>query len=208
MIIASINKAAFGDSIWLNFSKEPCSNYKINRVNDIVLIQNDQNELIGLNLFNWSQKLGITKDQGFIQIDSNQVDVIAGSIPEFRDFLVQELGRPYFVVGEVKKIEDHPKLQKLKLIQVEIGQEKLIQLVSGSINLKVGLKTVVAQVGAIMPNGKIVTSAKIGGLDSPGALCNRADLKLSSPEIKGAIEITDSGILPGTDFAEIEKIDY
>gem|GEM_PF-6315697 len=70
------------------------------------------------------------------------------------------------------------------------------------------LHTVYARPGAILPNGKKILKSKIGGVKSPGTLCNRTDLNLNSPEIKGAIEITDSSVNPGTDFAKIAKINY
>ncbi|BDR56398.1 YtpR family tRNA-binding protein [Xylocopilactobacillus apis] len=208
MIIASINQPAFGDSIWLDFSKNSDTDFKVYKKEDIVVIEDSNDKLIGLNLLNWSNKLNINKNSGFIPISSDEIELISQKLPEFKDFLISELKRPYFVVGVIKEIKEHPKLQKLKIIKVEIGQKELLQLVSGSINLKVGLKTVVAQTGAIMPNGSKILASKIGGIESPGALCNRADLNLSSPEIKGAIEIDDSSIQPGSDYASVENIIY
>ena len=208
MIVASVNQISFGDSIWLDFSKKLEEDIKIVKKNDIILILDNKENLIGLNLFNWSDKLNVKQKQGFIPLNEGQIFSIIKYIPQYSDFLNQELNHPYFVVGEIKDIKQHPKLEKLKIIKLDVGKGDLIELVSGSVNLRLGLKTVIAQIGAIMPNGKKIYNSKMGGVISPGALCNRADLNLSSPEIKGAIEIDDSTIKSGTDFSLVEKIIY
>ena len=207
MIVASINQPAFGDNIWLDFSKQ--NDYQTaEKKDDLFLIKNSQNKLIGINLLNWSSRLGINKTHGFIPINLEQISKISQKIPEYQDVLNYELTNPYFTVAKIKSINPHPRLSRLKIIEIDIGQKDLVSWVSGSINLKFNLHTVYARPGAILPNGKKILKSKIGGVKSPGTLCNRTDLNLNSPEIKGAIEITDSSVNPGTDFAKIAKINY
>lgn len=207
MIIASINQIAFGDNLWLDFSTK-VGFQTVQREDNTILIKDQQDHLIGINLLNWSKRLEIKKTQGFISLDSSQITKISQELPQYQDLLDFELASPYFTVGKIKAIEPHPRLERLKIIKVDVGTNKPIRLVSGSINLKLNLLTVVARPGAILPNGKKIFESKIGGVSSPGTLCNRGDLNLPDSKIKGAIEIQDFDIVPGTDFTKVANIKY
>lgn len=207
MIIASVNELSFGDCIWLDFGRVSDFAFQVSKKDNLVLIKNSKDQLIGLNLYGWSERLGVKQKQGFIKITSEQIDEICQELPEYSDDLKAELCDPYFVVGEIKEIENHPRLQNLKIIKVDLGNNKSVQLISGSVNLKVGLKTVVARQGTIMPDGRKILTTRMGGIDSPGALCNRADLKLDFPNIPGAVDLTDSDIQVGSEFASVKYIE-
>ena len=79
------------------------------------------------------------------------------------------------LVGEVMSCEKHPEADKLKLTTVNIGQEKLLNIVCGAPNVAVGQKVIVATIGAtIYPvTGESITlkKAKIRGAESEGMLC-------------------------------------
>ena len=48
------------------------------------------------------------------------------------------------VVGEIKKCDKHPNADKLKITHVDIGQEKLSQIICGAPNVDVNQKVLVA----------------------------------------------------------------
>ena len=58
------------------------------------------------------------------------------------------------VIGQIKKVENHPDSDHLHVCKVDIGSEEL-QIVCGAHNVKEGLKVIVAQDGAELPGGTI-----------------------------------------------------
>ena len=52
------------------------------------------------------------------------------------------------VVAEIKSVEDHPESKKLHLLKVDIGEKDLVDVVCGAPNVRVGMKTAFAKVGA------------------------------------------------------------
>ena len=52
------------------------------------------------------------------------------------------------VVAEIKSVEDHPESKKLHLLKVDIGETDLVDVVCGAPNVRVGMKTAFAKVGA------------------------------------------------------------
>ena len=56
-----------------------------------------------------------------------------------------------FTVGHVLSAEKHPDADKLKLCQVNVNQDELLQIVCGAPNARVGLKAPLAMIGAVLP---------------------------------------------------------
>lgn len=87
------------------------------------------------------------------------------------------------VVGLVTDCQAHPDADKLKITQINIGQETL-QIVCGAPNVSVGQKVPVALVGTtIYPtSGEPLTlkAAKIRGVQSQGMICAEDELGLGS----------------------------
>ena len=52
------------------------------------------------------------------------------------------------VVAEIKSVENHPDSKKLHLLKVDIGADELVDVVCGAPNVRVGLKTAFAKIGA------------------------------------------------------------
>lgn len=80
------------------------------------------------------------------------------------------------VVGEILEIKKHPNADRLQLVTVDIGKEKL-EVVCGAFNIKTGDKVPVALVGAKLVNG-VVEEAEIRGVKSRGMLCAEDELGL------------------------------
>lgn len=84
-------------------------------------------------------------------------------------------GLKNLVVGYVQECIPHPNADKLKLTKVDIGEEKLLQIVCGAPNVAQGQKVIVAPVGTqLYPQGAEmfeIKKAKIRGEESEGMIC-------------------------------------
>ncbi|MBO5261887.1 MAG: phenylalanine--tRNA ligase subunit beta [Clostridia bacterium] len=108
------------------------------------------------------------------------------------------------VVAEIKSVEEHPKSKKLHLLKVDIGEESLVDVVCGAPNVRVGMKTAFAKLGAQI--GEItIAPRELAGYTSHGMCCSEKELGLSD-ENSGIMEIFEDVAL-GTDIKEIYQID-
>ncbi len=108
------------------------------------------------------------------------------------------------VVAEIKSIEDHPESKKLHLLKVDIGEGDLVDVVCGAPNVRVGMKTAFAKLGAQI--GDItIAPRKLAGYTSNGMCCSEKELGLSD-ENAGIMDITEDVAL-GTDLKELYQID-
>ncbi|PCJ28469.1 MAG: phenylalanine--tRNA ligase subunit beta [SAR86 cluster bacterium] len=87
------------------------------------------------------------------------------------------------VVGLVEAVEAHPDADKLHLCKVSDGKD-IYQVVCGAPNVRAGLKTPFAKLGAVIQaNGEDkpfkIKKAKIRGIESNGMLCSGEELGLS-----------------------------
>ena len=94
-----------------------------------------------------------------------------------------------FIVAKIIKANKHPNADRLKLCEVDIGENKVVKVVCGASNAKDGLLTVYAPPGSVIPkNGMKLEISKIRGETSYGMLCSESELKLSD-ESDGIIEL-------------------
>ncbi len=108
------------------------------------------------------------------------------------------------VVAEIKSVEEHPESKKLHLLKVDTGKEELTDVVCGAPNVRVGMKTAFAQIGAQI--GDITISPrKLAGYTSYGMCCSESEIGLSDDH-SGIMEITDD-IPNGTDIKDVYDID-
>lgn len=108
------------------------------------------------------------------------------------------------VVAEIKSVENHPDSKKLHLLKVDIGEPELVDVVCGAPNVRVGMKTAFAKVGAKI--GEIEISPRpLAGHMSYGMCCSEAELGISDDN-SGIMEITDD-IANGTDIKQAYEID-
>jgi len=82
------------------------------------------------------------------------------------------------VVGEIKDCINHPDSDHLHVCKVDIGKETL-QIVCGAPNARVGIKVIVALVGAKLPEIEIKDSV-IRGVESHGMMCSLQELGLDN----------------------------
>ena len=108
------------------------------------------------------------------------------------------------VVGEIKSVEAHPDSKKLHLLKIDIGGDELCDVVCGAPNVRVGMKTAFAKVGAQI--GDItITPRELAGFTSNGMCCSEKEIGISDNH-DGIMEITDD-IPLGTDLKSVYDID-
>lgn len=108
------------------------------------------------------------------------------------------------VVAEIKSVENHPDSKKLHLLKVDAGDDELTDVVCGAPNVRVGMKTAFAKVGARI--GEIIIAPRpLAGYTSNGMCCSEAEIGISDDN-SGIMDITDD-VPNGTDIKEIYEID-
>ncbi len=85
-----------------------------------------------------------------------------------------------FKIAKIVKIEKHPNADRLKVCDVDIGEKEFKKVVCGASNARVGLITIYAPPGAVVPKSKVkLEIAKIRDVTSYGMLCSEFELNLS-----------------------------
>lgn len=109
------------------------------------------------------------------------------------------------VVGEVVECGQHPNADKLRVTKINVGGDRLLDIVCGAPNCRQGLKVAVATVGAVLPGDFKIKAAKLRGEPSEGMLCSFSELGISDDH-DGIIELPlDAAV--GTDIREFLKLD-
>ncbi len=108
------------------------------------------------------------------------------------------------VVAEIKSVEEHPESKKLHLLKVDAGDGKLTDVVCGAPNVRVGMKTAFAKVGAQL--GDITIAPRpLAGYDSFGMCCSEKEIGISDNN-DGIMDITED-VANGTDIKDLYEID-
>lgn len=116
----------------------------------------DNQQTVAWNIFDASQIADLS--------GSGQIELSEDSLARFNTELgkegfteiLEKDAEPKFVVGEITAMEPHADSDHLNICQVRVADERTLQIVAGAPNAKVGLKTIVALPGAMMPNGSLI----------------------------------------------------
>jgi phenylalanyl-tRNA synthetase beta chain len=100
------------------------------------------------------------------------------------------------VVARVVEASRHPNADKLSVTKVDVGGERLLDVVCGAPNVQAGQLYPLAPVGTLMPDGRKIERAKIRGAVSEGMLCSARELGLGD-DAAGIFEL-DVDVRPGT----------
>ena len=108
------------------------------------------------------------------------------------------------VVAEIMSVEDHPESKKLHLLKVDAGDGKLTDVVCGAPNVRVGMKTAFAKVGARI--GDITIAPRpLAGYDSFGMCCSEKEIGISDDN-SGIMDILED-VANGTDIKKVYEIE-
>ncbi len=82
------------------------------------------------------------------------------------------------VVAEVKCVSKHPHADKLHICQVDCGASDLVSVVCGATNVRAGMRTILAKVGATLPEKSKLEAISLKGVISNGMLCSASEIGL------------------------------
>ncbi|PJG86453.1 phenylalanine--tRNA ligase subunit beta [Conservatibacter flavescens] len=109
------------------------------------------------------------------------------------------------VVGEVVECAQHPDADKLQVTKVNVGGERLLDIVCGAPNCRQGLRVAVAIEGAILPGDFKIKKTKLRGQPSEGMLCSYSELGISDDH-SGIIELPKDAPI-GKDLRDYLQLD-
>lgn len=109
------------------------------------------------------------------------------------------------VVGDVLTVERHPDAEKLSVCQVTSNGKDRLTIVCGARNVRPGMKSPLAMIGARLPGNVTVGRARLRGIESEGMLCSAKDLGLAEHS-EGLLELADSAPVGG-DARALLKLD-
>lgn len=103
------------------------------------------------------------------------------------------------IIGLVEECIPHENADKLKVCQVNVGNE-MLQIICGAPNVQQGQKVIVAMVGAVLPGDFKIKKAKIRGIESHGMICSLDELGIQDFDKKEkGIFVLDSDAPIGKD---------
>ncbi len=106
-----------------------------------------------------------------------------------------------FTIAEVVSAKQHPDADRLRVLSVDKGDGKLIQVVCGAPNAKTGLVGAFAGPGTYVPGIDVTLSVgNIRGVESHGMMCSERELEMSDAH-DGIIELPQDAPV-GTSFAD------
>ena len=110
-----------------------------------------------------------------IGLEVESVDSVAGSMKNI-------------AVAEIVGVTPHPGADRLSLCEVNNGGSETYRVVCGAPNVRVGMRSAFARVGARLPDGSEVRRSRIRGEVSQGMLCSARELGLGE-EADGILEL-------------------
>ena len=90
------------------------------------------------------------------------------------------------VVAKIIKKEKHPDADRLNICQLDIGEDKPVQIITSAQNVYEGAYVPACLVGATLPDGTKIKPTKFRGVDSFGMMCSFEELGLTEHEMPGA----------------------
>ncbi len=119
-------------------------------------------------------KLSLNFVKDYVDIDENiKIEELAEAMTKAGneyDYAEKLVNATKLVIGEIKECEMHPDSDHLHLCKVDIGSE-ILNIVCGAPNARKGIKVIVAQTGAELPNDIKIKKGMIRGQESNGMLC-------------------------------------
>ena len=111
-----------------------------------------------------------------------------------------------FVIARIVTAEKHPEADRLKVLSVDAGDGKPVQIVCGAPNARAGMIGALARPGTYVPGIDVTLSVgKIRGVESHGMMCSEKELNISEDH-NGIIDLPEDAPV-GTSFASYAGLD-
>ena len=124
---------------------------------------------------------------------------------EVEDIVHPFAGLKDVLVGHVVACARHPEADKLSVCKVDVGQGEALDIVCGAPNVAGGQKVAVAPVGAMLPGGLEIKTAKLRGQFSYGMICSESELGLSGDH--DGIMVLPEDLAPGARLLDALDLD-
>ncbi|AYW47497.1 DUF4479 domain-containing protein [Tetragenococcus osmophilus] len=195
-MIFAYNPAYVGDTLLIVTDDDKGLPQEVTRKGKVAQIQTEDHRTVGWNIFGISQLMAL-QNVGQVELSTQQISLLNDTLHEagFTESL-PEIQEPKFVVGYVKTCEAHQNSDHLSVTEVEVGQDKTLQIVCGAPNIREGLKVVVAKPGAMMPDGMMIWPGELRGVQSYGMICSAKELHLpNAPKKRGILELPQDKVV-------------
>ena len=200
-MIFTYNKEHVGDVLMVIVKNSGDAKLDVERKGNVARVfLKETGETVAWNIFEVSRLFEIEK-RGQVFLTDDQVARLNQELQEegFAEEIINDK-EPKFVVGEIVEMVAHPDSDHLNICQVAVGSNKTVQIVAGAPNARVGLKTIVALPGTMMPKGNLIFPGELRGEKSFGMMCSPRELALpNAPQKRGVIELSDDQVV-GTPF--------
>ena len=200
-MIFTYNKEHVGDVFMIIVKNSGDAKLDVERKGNVARVfLKETSQTVAWNIFEVSSLFEI-EESGQVFLTDDQVARLNQELQAegFTEEIINDK-EPKFVVGEIVEMVEHPDSDHLNICQVAIGNDKTVQIVAGAPNARVGLKTIVALPGAMMPKGNLIFPGELRGEKSFGMMCSPRELALpNAPQKRGVIELSDDQVV-GTPF--------
>jgi len=200
-MIFTYNKEYVGDVLMIIAADNQGAKLAAERKGRVARVyREDNDQTVAWNIFEQSDLFEIA-ERGQVFLTDEQVARLNQELQAegFAEEIVNDK-EPKFVVGEIIEMVAHPDSDHLNICQVAVASDKTVQIVAGAPNARVGLKTIVALPGAMMPKGNLIFPGELRGEKSFGMMCSPRELYLpNAPQKRGVIELSEDQVV-GTPF--------
>ena len=196
-MIFAYNKEQVGDVLMVILQETTTIKRQVERRGKVARVFAEENgKTLAWNIFEASSLVTLTGN-GQVFLTDEDVATLNDELAKegFSERLEPTVG-PVFVVGQIVEMVAHPDSDHLNICQVAIGENQTVQIVAGAPNAALGLKTIVALPGAMMPSGSLIFPGKLRGEESYGMMCSPRELALpNAPQKRGIIELDASAVV-------------
>lgn len=196
-MIFAYNKEQVGDVLMVILQDTKDIKRQVERKGKVARVfAEESGKTLAWNIFEASSLITIEGNGQIFLTDEDLARLNAELAKEgFSERLEPTVG-PVFVVGQIVEMVAHPDSDHLNICQVAIGEDQTVQIVAGAPNAALGLKTIVALPGAMMPSGSLIFPGKLRGEESYGMMCSPRELALpNAPQKRGIIELDESAVV-------------
>ncbi|AUX11517.1 DUF4479 domain-containing protein [Latilactobacillus sakei] len=191
MLIASMNQKSF-PNILVVMTQPDVANQVTTEKQSIVRISDQADQTIGYNFLAIDQLLPELQFNGVQALSAADVATLNQAL-EAADFTPDLVAdeTPHIVVGYVQECDVHPDSDHMHVTQTQIAPDQTVQIVCGAANIAQGQKVIVATVGAVMPEGKIIWPGQLRGVQSDGMICAAREIGVEGAPAKGIMVLPD-----------------
>ncbi|GAA0054197.1 UNVERIFIED_CONTAM: DUF4479 and tRNA-binding domain-containing protein [Streptococcus canis] len=196
-MIFAYNKEQVGDVLMVIFQDTKDIKRQVERRGKVARVfAEESGKTLAWNIFEASSLIAVEGNGQVFLTDEDVATLNAELAKEGFSEKLENTAPPVFVVGQIIEMAAHPDSDHLNICQVAIGENKTVQIVAGAPNAALGLKTIVALPGAMMPNGNLIFSGQLRGEESYGMMCSPRELALpNAPQKRGIIELDESAVV-------------